>query len=56
MAERRDVALGHAGVKRRCETCPGAAHGWTMRDFPIFDEGAAARGWHAMRSLFRRNL
>ena len=56
MAERLDLALSHADVTHRCEIYPGAAHGWMMPDFPVFDEAAAERGWQEMLSLFQRNL
>lgn len=56
MAERLELALSHAGVTSRCEIYPGAAHGWMMPDFPVFDQVAAERGWTEMFSLFQRKL
>jgi hypothetical protein len=43
MAQRLEKALSDAGVDRRCEIYPGALHGWTMADFPVYDEPAAER-------------
>ncbi len=56
MQARLDKALTDAGVRHRCEIYPGAAHGWMKRDFPIYDEAAAERGWKEMFALFNRNL
>ncbi|MCJ2067508.1 dienelactone hydrolase family protein [Methylobacterium sp. J-030] len=55
MAERLERSLTEAGVRFSAETYP-AAHGWMMPDFPVHDPAAAARGWRAMRDLFRRTL
>jgi carboxymethylenebutenolidase len=55
MAERLEAALSQAGVRYGAETYP-AAHGWMMPDFPVYDPGAAARGWDAMLGLFGRTL
>jgi|SRR5690242_1562442 carboxymethylenebutenolidase len=49
MAERLERALSDADVDHLCEIYPGALHGWTMADFPVYDEAAAERHW---RSLF----
>ena len=38
------------------ETYRGAAHGWMLPDFPVYDEPAAERGWAAMLALFKRTL
>jgi carboxymethylenebutenolidase len=48
MAERLEKALSDAGVDHLCEIYPGALHGWTMADFPIYDAGAAERHWRAL--------
>lgn len=56
MAERLDKALSEARVKHVCEIYKGAAHGWMMPDFPIYDESAAERGWRELLALFKRNL
>jgi carboxymethylenebutenolidase len=55
MAETFERALAEHGVRFRAETYP-AAHGWMVPDFPVFDETAAARGWHELFDLFARNL
>jgi carboxymethylenebutenolidase len=45
MAERLERALDKAGVDHRCEVFRGALHGWTMKDFPVYNESAAERHW-----------
>jgi dienelactone hydrolase len=44
------------GMQYRAELYQGAAHGWMMPDFPVFDAQAAERGWDAMLELFGRTL
>ena len=56
MAQRFETALGAAQVPFRAETYHGAAHGWMVPDFPVYDEAAAERGWRAMLALFGRTL
>jgi carboxymethylenebutenolidase len=56
MASRLDQALSDAGVDHRCETYPGALHGWTMTDFPVYNEVAAERHWDELLSLFADTL
>jgi carboxymethylenebutenolidase len=56
MAERLEKALNDAGVDHRCEIYPGALHGWTMADFPIYNEAAAERHWHELFALFADTL
>jgi carboxymethylenebutenolidase len=56
MAERLEEALTKAGIDHRCETYPGALHGFTMADFPVFDEAAAERHWRALFALFDARL
>jgi len=51
-AERLEAALDAAGVDHRCEIYPGALHGWTMLDFPVYDEPAAERHWRELLGLF----
>lgn len=51
-----DETLTTAGVRHRCEIYEGALHGWTMTDFPVYDEAAAARHWHELTALFAREL
>lgn len=56
MAERLERALTEAGVEHTCETYPGALHGWTMPDFPVYDEPAAERHWRELIALYRESL
>jgi carboxymethylenebutenolidase len=56
MAERLERALTDAGVDHRCEIYPGALHGWTMADFPVYDEPAAERHWRELLALFSERL
>ena len=56
MAERLEKALSDAGVDHRCEIYPGALHGWTMADFPVYDEPAAERHWRELLALFSEKL
>jgi carboxymethylenebutenolidase len=56
MAERLERALSDAGVNHRCEIYPGALHGWTMIDFPVYNEAAAERHWHELLALFVNRL
>ena len=55
MAARLEAALAEADVRFRVEIYP-AAHGWMMPDFPVYDAGAARRGWDELDALFRRAL
>ncbi len=56
MAERLEAALTEAGVRHLAEIYPGAAHGWMVPDFPVYDPASAERGWKSMLALFNRNL
>jgi carboxymethylenebutenolidase len=56
MAARLERALSDAGVDHRCEIYSGALHGWTMTDFPVYDEAAAERHWGELVSLFADTL
>lgn len=56
MAERLEAALADAGVDHRCEIYPGALHGWTMKDFPVYNEPAAERHWRELFALLRERL
>lgn len=56
MAERLDKALSEAAVDHRCEIYPGALHGWTMVDFPVYNEAAAERHWSELFALFADKL
>jgi carboxymethylenebutenolidase len=56
MGARFDAALDAAGVDYRSELYEGAAHGWTMADFPIHDAPAAERHWRELTALFKATL
>ncbi len=56
MALRVEDALEQAHVKFRTEVYHGAAHGWMVPDFPVFDQAAASRGWIELKALFDRCL
>ncbi|MDE8651265.1 dienelactone hydrolase family protein [Novosphingobium sp. H3SJ31-1] len=56
MAERLERALADAGVDHHCGIYPGALHGWTMADFPVYDEPAAERHWAELETLFATAL
>lgn len=49
-------AFENAGVDHRVEIWGGAAHGWTMRDFPLYNEAAAERHFHELAALFKETL
>jgi carboxymethylenebutenolidase len=49
-------ALADAGVDHRVEIWAGAGHGWTMRDFPVYNEAAAERHFHEQVALFKETL
>jgi carboxymethylenebutenolidase len=56
MAARLEQALSDAGVDHRCEIYPDALHGWTMADFPVYNEAAAERHWNELVALFAGTL
>lgn len=56
MAERFKAALHAAGVTYRHEVYPGAGHGWTQTDFPIYDKAADDRHWRELEALFKRTI
>jgi carboxymethylenebutenolidase len=49
------TALDAAGVRYTMEIFP-AAHGYTMKDVPVYDEAAAERHWRELIRLFREAL
>ena len=51
-----DELLTNAGVAHRSEIYPDARHGYTMKDFPVYDENANERHWRELESLFARAL
>jgi carboxymethylenebutenolidase len=56
MAERLEKALTKANVRHHCEIYPGALHGWTMADFPVYDAPSAERHWRELLELFAGTL
>jgi carboxymethylenebutenolidase len=56
MAARLCEALMEASIDHRHDLYVGAAHGWTMRDFPVYDEAAAERHWDELIRLFNSCL
>ena len=52
MHDRLEKALADARVPHRCEIYPGALHGWTMADFPIYQQDSAERHFRELRTLF----
>ena len=56
MAEKLEKTLTDAKVDHRCEIYEGALHGWTMADFPIYNEPAAERHWRELLALFKETL
>jgi len=56
MAERLEAALTEAGVKHVCEIYEGKLHGWMKPDMPVYDAGAAERGWGELFALYGRTL
>lgn len=51
-AEQLAAALTSAGVDHTCVFYPDALHGWTMTDFPIYQEEGAERHWRELIALF----
>jgi carboxymethylenebutenolidase len=56
MAGQLVEALMKAGVDHRHDLYVGAAHGWTMSDFPIYDATATERHWTELIRLFAETL
>src|SRR5271168_4117733 len=56
MEVRLDKALTDAKVDHHCEIYQGALHGWTMADFPIYNEPAAEKHWRELIALFNAAL
>lgn len=55
-ARQLEETLTAAGVDHRCEIYPEALHGFTMSDFPVYDEAAAERHWRELSELFSAQL
>ena len=56
MAARLCEALMEASVDHRHDLYVGAAHGWTMTDFPVYNAPAAERHWRELIRLFEECL
>ncbi len=56
MNDRLEAALTDAKVDYRSEFYEGALHGWTMADFPIYNEPQAERHWRELFGLFQARL
>jgi len=56
MAARLVEALMKSSVDHRHDLYVGAAHGWTMSDFPVYDADAAERHWTELIGLFTDTL
>ncbi len=54
--EKLGQALKDAGLVAVNEVCPGAAHGYTMADTLMYDQGATERQFAKLEGLFRRVL
>ena len=55
-ADRLRAALTSAGVDNEVTIYPGARHGYTMPDLPVYNQAAAERHWSEMLSLFDETL
>lgn len=49
---RLKAALDAAQVRYQLEVFPGAAHGFAVRDLPVYEEAAAERQWERVFALF----
>lgn len=56
MAARLERSLSDASVDHRCEIYEGALHGFTMDDFPVYQEAAAERHWRELLNLYKDTL
>src|SRR5262249_39694046 len=50
------AALDAAKLDYKCEIWPGALHGWTMPDLPVYNKDAAERHWAELKTLFGAKL
>ncbi len=55
-ADRLRAALTDAGVANEVTIYPGARHGYTMPDLPVYNEPAAERHWRELVKLFDETL
>lgn len=56
MAQLLEQSLSDADVDHRCEIYAGALHGFTMTDFPVYNEAAAERHWRELHTLYAEQL
>jgi carboxymethylenebutenolidase len=56
MAARLCEALMAASIDHCHELYAGAAHGWTMTDFPVYNAPAAERHWNQLTAFFKETL
>jgi carboxymethylenebutenolidase len=56
MGERLERALREAGVEFVAAFYPGALHGWTQIDFPVYDKAAEERHWRDLIDLYDATL
>jgi len=56
MADRLEQALTDGNIPHRCEIFADALHGWTMTDFPVYNEAANERHSHELTALFEKTL
>lgn len=54
--ERLRQALEAGHVRFEAEVYSGAAHGFTMKDLPAYNQAAAEKHWLKLLALFKRNL
>ena len=56
IAKRFEEELTKADVRHKCEIYVGKKHGWMKTDMPVYDAGAAERGWKELFALYARNF
>lgn len=49
-------ACAAAGVPAEIEVYAGSAHGWTMPDFPVYDQALAERAWARLLDTYAKAL
>lgn len=49
-------ACAAAGVPAEIEVYAGSAHGWTMPDFPVYDQALAERAWGRLLDTYAKAL
>ncbi|MCB1665645.1 MAG: dienelactone hydrolase family protein [Pseudomonadales bacterium] len=50
------AAFASAGVPAEVEVYEGTMHGWTVPDFPVYNEGPAERAWSRLLATFETAL